>query len=51
MKALSVRWLSLFLGGSAVFSLGAALLQQVPAVIPAAHIRLAWTLTRVLVEF
>jgi len=46
-----VRWLSLVLGGSAVVSLGAMLLQRVPAVIPAAHIRLVWTLTRVLVEF
>lgn len=51
MKVLSFRWLTLFFGGSAAASLVAVVLQGVPAVIPAAQIRLAWVVTRVLVEF
>ncbi len=51
MKVLSVRWLSLFLGGSAAVSLVAAALQQIPVVIPLYQVRLAWLVTRVLVEF
>jgi len=51
MKALSLRWLSLFLGGSAVMSAVAVALQQLPAVVPLGQVRLAWVVTRVLVEF
>lgn len=51
MKALSLRWVSFFAGCSAALLALAAAAVNVPAILPSHHIHLAWTLTRILIEF
>jgi len=51
MKELSVRWVSLCAGCAAATVALVAGAVQIPALLPIHHIHLAWTLTRILIEF
>ncbi len=51
MKELSVRWVSFFAGCAAATVALVAGAVQIPAILPIHHIYLAWTLTRILIEF
>ncbi|NOZ95124.1 MAG: hypothetical protein GXP47_10360 [Acidobacteria bacterium] len=51
MKALSFRWVSFLAGCSGAALALAAGAVHIPAVLPIHQIHLAWTLTRILIEF
>lgn len=51
MRTLSVRWMSYVFGSAGALSLAALATLQLPAIIPPHQLELAWTLTRVLIEF
>lgn len=51
MKELSLRWVSFLAGCAAAAGALVAGAAQIPTLLPIHHIRLAWTLTRILIEF
>lgn len=50
MRTLTLRWVW-FVSAGATATAAALALVQLPAVIPLHHFRIAWTLTRFLIEF